>query len=78
MAVLPRHSFWSGIRKLQVYKRSSNRVVIVESAERLMGVFLGEQKGKGLKLAANVQFWIQNYFSLKKKMAAIVSFAVVL
>ena len=41
-------------------------MVIAQSAERLMRIFLGERKGIGLKFAANVHFWIQNYFFIKK------------
>ena len=65
IAVLPRHSFWSPIRKLQVCKHCSNQMVIAQSAERLMRIFLGERQGIGLKFAANVHFWIQNYFFIK-------------
>ena len=66
IAVLPRHSFRSPIRKLQVCKHCSNRMVIAQSAERLMRIFLGERKTIGLKFAANVHFWIQNYFFITK------------
>ena len=66
IAVLPRHSFRSPIRKFQVCKHCSDRMVIAQSAERLMRIFLGERKGIGLTFAANVQFWVQNYFVIKK------------
>ena len=44
-----------------------NRMVIAQSAERLMRIFLGERKGIGLKFAENVHCWVQNYFFIKKK-----------
>ena len=66
IAVLPRHSFRSPIRKLQVCKHFSNRMIIAQSAERLMRIFLGERRGIGLKFAANVHFGVQNYFFIKK------------
>ena len=66
IAVLPKHSFRSPIRKFQVCKHCADRMVIAQSAERLMRIFLGERKGIGLTFAANVQFWVQNYFFIKK------------
>ena len=66
IAVLPRHSFRSPTRKFQVCKHCADRMVIAQSAERLMRIFLGERKGIGLTFAANVQFWVQNYFFIKK------------
>ncbi len=65
-AVLPRHSLRSPITKLQVCKHCSNRMVIAQSAERLMRSFLSERKEIGLKFAANVHFWIRNYFFIEK------------
>ena len=44
--------------KLQVCKHSPNGIVTDHFAEGLMKHFLSEQKGKGLKFALNVKFWI--------------------
>ena len=49
-----RHSFQSGIGKLQVCKHSCNRMVTVQFAEGMMEHFLSEHKGKGLKFAVSV------------------------
>ncbi len=57
----PRIPFGYSIRNLQVCKHCSNLMVIAQSAERLTRIFLSERKGIGLKFAANVHFWIQNF-----------------
>ena len=41
---------------LGVGKHSSNRMVIAQSVEGLMAIFLSERKGQGLKFAVNVKF----------------------
>ena len=66
IAVLPGNSFRSPIRKLHVCKHCSNRMIIAHSAERLMRIFLGERKGRGLKFVANVHYWVQKYFLIKE------------
>ena len=48
--IFPRHSFRSGIGKLQVCKHSSNWMVTIQLAEGLMKHFLSEQKGKAWSL----------------------------
>ena len=54
----PRHSFRSGIGKLQICKHSSNRMVIVQSVDGLMANFLTERKRKGLTFAVNAKVLI--------------------
>ena len=41
-------------------------MIIAQSAKRLMENFLSECRVIGLKFAANVHFWIQSYFFIKK------------
>ena len=55
------------MKKLQVCKNSSARMVITLSTERLMEIFLSECKGIGLKFAANVHIGFRVIFSLKKE-----------
>ena len=55
------------MKKLQVCKNSSDRMVIALSTERLMEIFLSECKGIGLKFAANVHIGFRVIFSLKKR-----------
>ena len=65
--VFPRRSFRTGIGKLQVCKHNTNWMVIAQSADSFIENFCSARKGKGLKFALNVKFWIENCFPLKKK-----------
>ena len=42
-------------------------MVIAQSADSFIENFCSARKGKGLKFALNVKFWIENCFPLKKK-----------